>query len=184
MILREDENKTKEVRQRLKNQASLYDTFYNEYQNAKPISRILLMVKIVQVVDPLQKRRDKEKEKELNKDTIQNYINELKSFLKDFKNQSNIMLIFVGTGYCFLGLENTTEDIMELIKIYRKKTKMVEDVHIITFNEECPSSNFPVFYKYEGEVYDKESQSYKDLSSPEKAWILYENYFCNFKKYY
>ena len=37
-------------------------------------------------------------------------------------------------------------------------------MHIITFNEECPTSNFPVFYKYEGEVYDKESQSYKDLS--------------------
>ena len=177
MVLREDENKTKEVRERLKKQASLYDTFYREYQEAKPISRILLMVKIVQVVDPQQKRRDKEKE--LNKDTIQNYINELKSILKDFKNQSNIMLIFVGTGYCFLGVENTTEDIMELIKIYKKRTKMVENVHIITFNEECPTSNFPVFYKYEGEVYDKESQSYKDLSSPEKAWILYDNYFCN-----
>ena len=173
MVLRDDENKTKEVRERLKKQASLYDTFYREYQEAKPISRILLMVKIVQVVDPQQKRRDKEK------DTIQNYINELKSILKDFKNQSNIMLIFVGTGYCFLGVENTTEDIMELIKIYKKRTKMVENVHIITFNEECPTSNFPVFYKYEGEVYDKESQSYKDLSSPEKAWILYDNYFCN-----
>ena len=68
---------------------------------------------------------------------------------------------------------------MEFVKIYQKRTKMVENVHIITFNEECPTSNFPVFYKYEGEVYDKESQSYKDLSSPEKAWILYDNYFCN-----
>ena len=179
MTLKEDENKTKEVRENLKNQASLYDTFYKVYQEANPISRILLMVKIVQVVDPLMKRRDKEKEKELNKDTIQNYINELKSILKDLKNQSNIMLIFVGTGYCFLGIENTTEDIMELIKIYKKRTKMVENVHVITFNEECPTQNFPVFYKYEGEVYDKESQSYKDLSSPEKAWILYDNYFCN-----
>ena len=181
MTFREEEhkNRTKEVRERLKNQTSLYDTFNRVYKEAKPISRILLMVKIVQVVDPLQKRRDKEREKELNKDTIQNYINELKSILKGFKNQSNIMLIFVGTGYCFLGIENTTEDIMELIKVYKNKTKMVEDVHIITFNEECPCSNFPVFYKYEGEVYDKESQSYKDLSSPEKAWILYDNYFCN-----
>ena len=181
MTIREEEPKikTKEVRERLKNQESLYDTFNRVYKEAKPISRILLMVKIVQVVDPLQKRRDKEKEKELNKDTIQNYINELKSYLKGFKNQSNIMLIFVGTGYCFLGLENTTEDIMELIKIYKNKTKMVEAVHVITFNEECPCSNFPVFYKYEGEVYDKESQSYKDFSSPEKAWILYDNYFCN-----
>ena len=43
MVLREDENKTKEVRERLKKQASLYDTFYREYQEAKPISRILLM---------------------------------------------------------------------------------------------------------------------------------------------
>ena len=179
MITREEQLKTKEVRQRLKNQTSLYDTFNRVYQEAKPISRILLMVKIVQVVDPLQKRKDKEKEKELNKDTIQNYINELKSILKQLQNQSNVMLIFVGTAYCFLGLENTTEDIMELIKIYKNKTKMVEDVHVITFNEECPCSNFPVFYKYEGEVYDKESQSYKDLSSPEKAWILYDNYFCN-----
>ena len=181
MTFREEEhkNRTKEVRERLKNQTSLYDTFNRVYKEAKPISRILLMVKIVQVVDPLQKRRDKEKEKELNKDTIQNYINELQSILKEFKNQSNIMLIFVGTGYCFLGLENSTEDIMELIKIYKKKTKMVENVHIITFNEECPCSTFPVFYKYEGEVYDKESQSYKDLSSPEKAWILYDNFFCN-----
>ena len=179
MSLKEDEMKTREVLQNLKNQTSLYDTFNRVYQEANPISRILLMVKIVQVVDPLMKRRDKEKEKELNKDTIQNYINELKSILKDLKNQSNIMLIFVGTGHCFLGLENTTEDIMELIKIYRKKTKMVENVHVVTFNEECPMSNFPVFYKYEGEVYDKESQSYKDLSSPEKAWILYDNYFCN-----
>ena len=179
MISREDEHRTKEVRQRLKDQTSLYDTFNRIYKEAKPISRILLMVKIVQVVDPLQKRKDKEKEKELNKDTIQNYINELKSILKQLQKQSNVMLIFVGTAYCFLGLENTTEDIMELIKIYKNKTKMVEDVHVITFNEECPCSNFPVFYKYEGEVYDKESQSYKDLSSPEKAWILYDNYFCN-----
>ena len=149
MVLREDENKTKEVRERLKKQASLYDTFYREYQEAKPISRILLMVKIVQVVDPQQKRRDKEKEKELNKDTIQNYINELKSILKDFKNQSNIMLIFVGTGYCFLGVENTTEDIMELIKIYKKRNKMIENIHIITINKECTTSNKNVFYKYE-----------------------------------
>ena len=156
-----------------------FKTIQSAINEAKPISHILLMVKIVQVVDPQQKRRDKEKEKELNKDTIQNYINELKSILKDFKNQSNIMLIFVGTGYCFLGVENTTEDIMKLIKISQKKTKMVENVHIITFNEECLTSNFPVFYKYEGEIYDKESQSYKDLSSPEKAWILYDNYFCN-----
>ena len=141
-----------------------------------------MMIKIVQVVDPQQKRKDKEKEKELNKDTIQNFINELKENLNKLNFPSHIMLIFVGTGYCFLGLENSTENIMEFVKIYQKRTKMVENAHIITFNEECPSSSFPVFYKYEGEVYDKESQSYKDLSSSEKAWILYDNYFCNLGK--
>ena len=141
-----------------------------------------MMLKIVQVVDPQQKRKDKEKEKELNKDTIPNFINELKENLNKLNLPSNIMLIFVGTGYCFLGLENTTENIMDFVKIYRARTKMVENAHIITFNEECPNSSFPVFYKYEGEVYDKESQSYKDLSSPEKAWILYDNYFCNLGK--
>ena len=32
MAFKEDESKTKEVRQRVKNQKSLYDTFYNAYQ--------------------------------------------------------------------------------------------------------------------------------------------------------
>ena len=183
MALKEEEIKiTKEIRENLKNQKSLYNTFKEVYDKANPVSRILMMLKIVQVVDPLQKRKDKEKEKELNKDTIQNFINELKGFLNELSIPSNLMLIFVGTGYCFLGLENTTQNIMEILKIYKKRTKMVENAHIIIFNEECPFSVFPVFYKYEGEVYDKESQSYKDLSSPEKAWILYDYYFCNLGK--
>jgi len=179
MTMKEDAIMTNEIRKRIKNQESLLNTFSNLYEEATPISRIILMIKIVQVVDPNQKKRDKEKEKELNKDTIPNFIAELKENLKKLTNPSNIMLIFVGTGYCFLGLENSTDNIMQFIKIYKNQTKMVEDIHIITFNEECPQPNFPVFYKYEGEVYDKESQSYKDLSSPEKAWILYDNYFCN-----
>ena len=182
MISREEENKTKQIRENLINQKSLYDTYKYVYDQAKPVSRILIMMKIVQVVDPNQKRKDKEKEKELNKDTIPNFIKELKENLNKLNLPSNIMLIFVGTGYCFLGLENTAENIMQLVRIYQKRTKMVENAHIITFNEECPTSSFPVFYKYEGEVYDKESQSYKDLSSSEKAWILYDNYFCNLGK--
>lgn len=168
--------------QQKKEEDSLYTTFSRVYRTAKPISRILMMLKIIQVVDPLQKRKDKEREKELNKDTISNFIKELQAKLRSFTSQSYLMLIFVGTGYCFLGLENSTENIMELVKFYKKETKMVENAHIITFNEECPCSNFPVFYKYEGEVYDKESQSYKDVSPPEKAWILYDNYFCNLGK--
>jgi hypothetical protein len=177
--MKEDAIMTNEIRKRIKNQESLLNTFSNLYEEATPISRIILMIKIVQVVDPNQKKRDKEKEKELNKDTIPNFIAELKENLKKLTNPSNIMLIFVGTGYCFLGLENSTDNIMQFIKIYKNQTKMVEDIHIITFNEECPQPNFPVFYKYEGEVYDKESQIYKDVSLPEKAWILYDSYLCN-----
>ena len=75
MISKEEENKTRQVRENLRNQKSLYDTFKDVYDKAKPVSRILMMLKIVQVVDPQQKRKDKEKEKELNKDTIPNFIN-------------------------------------------------------------------------------------------------------------
>ena len=181
MISKEEENRTKQIRENLITQKSLYDTYKDVYDKVKPVSRILIMLKIVQVIDPNQKRKDKEKEKELNKDTIPNFIKELKENLNKLNLPSNIMLIFVGTGYCFLGLENTTENIMEFVKIYQKRTKMVENAHIITFNEECPTSSFPVFYKYEGEVYDKESQSYKDLSSPEKAFLAPETFSFTFE---
>ena len=59
MALKEDEIKTKQIRENLRNQKSLYDTFKNVYDKVNPISRILMMIKIVQVVDPQQKRKDK-----------------------------------------------------------------------------------------------------------------------------
>ena len=59
MISKEEENKTRQVRENLRNQKSLYDTFKDVYDKAKPVSRILMMLKIVQVVDPQQKRKDK-----------------------------------------------------------------------------------------------------------------------------
>ena len=95
MISKEEENKTKQIRANLLNQKSLYDIYKNVYDKVKPVSRILIMLKIVQVIDPNQKRRDKEKEKELNKDTIPNFINELKVNLNKLNLPSNIMLIFV-----------------------------------------------------------------------------------------
>lgn len=174
-----DKQKGKENEEKVIIRKSLYDTFDLVHKKATPISRILLLVKIKQVVDPTAKRRDKEKEKELNKDTIANFIKELKQELKKSTSLSNVMLIFTGTQYCFLGLENSTDSIMQLLKFYKNGTEKVEDVHIIAFNEECPCPNFPVFYKYEGEIYDRESPNYKDVSPPEKAWILYDNYFCN-----
>ena len=54
-------------------------------------------------------------------------------------------------------------------------------VNIISFVEECPSSNFPVWYKYEASEF-KESQQYKDKPVIEKGWVLYENLFCNMGK--
>ena len=59
MISKEEENKTKQVRENLSNQKSLYDTFKDVYDKVKPVSRILMMLKIVQVVDPQQKRKMK-----------------------------------------------------------------------------------------------------------------------------
>jgi hypothetical protein len=121
-------------------------------------------------------------EKELTKEIIPNFISDLKSKLNTFSAPSNIMLIFVGSIYCFVGIENTTENIMDLMKFLKNDSKMTKSAHIITFNEECPSPTFPVWYKYEGEVYEKESQTYKDVIIPEKAWTLYDNFFCNYGK--
>jgi hypothetical protein len=52
-------------------------------------------------------------------------------------------------------------------------------VNIITYVEECPNSLFPVWYKYEMTTYGRESQLYKDKSVTEKAWVMYNNLFCN-----
>ena len=72
MISKEEENKTKQVRENLSNQKSLYDTFKDVYDKVKPVSRILMMLKIVQVVDPQQKRKDKERERLREKNGTEN----------------------------------------------------------------------------------------------------------------
>ena len=59
MISKEEENKTKQIRANLLNQKSLYDTYKNVYDKVKPVSRILIMLKIVKVIDPNQKRKRK-----------------------------------------------------------------------------------------------------------------------------
>ena len=161
---------------------SLYDTMNKAYKDKIPICRLVYMAKIVKPVveDTGKKKKDKEKLKELSKEIIPNFISDLKKCLNSFETQSNVMLIFVGTIYAFVGIENSTSNIFSLIKYLKNESKMTEDIHVINYNEECPNYNFPVWYKYEGEVYEKESQIYKDFSIPEKAWTLYDNYFCNF----
>jgi hypothetical protein len=161
---------------------SLYDTMNKAYKDKIPICRLVYMAKIVQPVveDTGKKKKDKEKLKELSKEIIPNFISDLKKCLNSFETQSNVMIIFVGTIYAFVGIENSTSNIFSLIKYLKNESKMTEDIHVINYNEECPYYNFPVWYKYEGEVYEKESQIYKDFSIPEKAWTLYDNYFCNF----
>jgi hypothetical protein len=53
----------------------------------------------------------------------------------------------------------------------KNKTSFHETVNIIAFVEESPVSFFPVWYKYEGSVYDMESQQYKDKAITEKVFI-------------
>ena len=170
--------------QKIIEEPSLYQTMNRLYKDKNPICRIVYMAKIVQPVfeEPKKGKRDKEKEKEITKLIIPNFINDLKSKLNTFSTQSNIMLIFIGSIYCFVGVENTTENIMELMKFLKYESKMTENANVIAFNEECPFPTFPVWYKYEGEVYEKESQIFKDVIIPEKAWTLYDNFFCNYGK--
>ena len=115
---------------------SLYNTMNKIYKGKNPICRIVYMAKIVQPVfeETKKGKRDKEKEKELTKEIIPNFISDLKSKLNTFSTPSNIMLIFVGSIYCFVGIENTTENIMDLMKFLKNESKMTKSAHIITFN--------------------------------------------------
>lgn len=164
-----------------KEEKSLYDTVYNEYKDKKPISRIVYLAKITQPQAPPTTQKKKEKEPP-KPDLIQHFIADLKGKLETFTSQSNVMIIFIGDIYAFVGIENSSENIMELIKFLKKGSTMTESAHIILFNEECPFSTFPVWYKYEGEVYEKESQIYKDMTPAEKGWALYDNFFCGLGK--
>lgn len=164
-----------------KEEKSLYDTVYNEYKDKKPISRIVYLAKITQPQAPPTTQKKKEKEPP-KPDLIQNFIADLKGKLETFTSQSNVMIIFIGDIYAFVGIENSSENIMELIKFLKKGSTMTESAHVILFNEECPFSTFPVWYKYEGEVYEKESQIYKDMTPAEKGWALYDNFFCGLGK--
>lgn len=162
----------------IKEEESLYTTLKKLYDGKNPCSRIILMCKIKQVVDPNARRRDKEKEKALNKNTNANFLSELRSFLSALSARTNLMIIYVGTLFAFVGLENSTENLMEVVRKYISSSSMVTGAKLIHFNEECPFPCFPVFYKYEGEVYEKESNIYKDVSPSEKAWLLYDCFFC------
>ena len=164
-----------------KDEKSLYDTVYREYKDKKPISRIVYLAKITQPQAPPTTTKKKEKEAP-KPDTTQHFISDLKGKLNTFTSPSNVMIIFVGDIYAFVGIENSTDNIMELVKFLKKGSTMTESAHIILFNEDCPYSSFPVWYKYEGEVYEKDSQIYKDMTSAEKGWALYDNFFCNLGK--
>lgn len=59
-----------------------------------------------------------------------------------------------------------------LINLYediKNKTSFHLTVNVISFVEDCPTSVFPVWYKYEGSVYLQESQLYKDKPVIEKV---------------
>jgi hypothetical protein len=163
-----------------KNEKSLYDTFYAEYKAKKPFARIVYLAKIKQPESQQQQASQKKKDKEVKPELINNFIMDLKSKLQTLSGPSNVMIIFVGDIYAFVGVENTIADIESLIKFVRSGSQFTEDAHVIVYNEECPTSMFPVWYQYLGEVYEKDNQFYKDMTSSEKGYALYDNFFCNF----
>jgi len=67
----------------------------------------------------------------------------------------------------------------QLHSAVRSGKSLHSSVNIITYIEECPNSVFPIWYKYEMTSYGKESQLYKDKPATEKAWVMYNNLFCN-----
>ena len=60
MISKEEENRTKQIRENLITQKSLYDTYKDVYDKVKPVSRILIMLKIVQVIEKKKRQRKRE----------------------------------------------------------------------------------------------------------------------------
>ena len=162
----------------IQDEPSLYETVNKEYENKNPVSRLVYLAKIVQPEQP-EKTKKKEQQQAPKPDIIPKFIADLEECLNTFDTQTNVMLIFVGAIYAFVGIENSTSNITKLIRYLKKGSKMTENAYIISFNEECPCSQFPIWYKYEGEVYEKESQIYKDMTPAEKGWALYDNFFCN-----
>ena len=59
--------------------------------------------------------------------------------------------------------------LVNLNKEMKSKNSLHTTVNVITFIEDCPTSVFPIWYKYEGSVYMQESQQYKDKPVIEKV---------------
>ena len=59
--------------------------------------------------------------------------------------------------------------LINLNKEMKSKNSQHTTVNVITFIEDCPTSVFPIWYKYEGSVYMQESQQYKDKPVIEKV---------------
>lgn len=154
-------------------QKTLYDTINSIYKNKESTSRVLYVAKLL--------HHEEKKDAKNKKDITSIYIQELESILQTIDRKWNMMIIFVGTLYAFVGLENGSNDnIMKLLAHLKNKTPMTETINIISVVEESPVSTLPIWYKYEGEVMEKESHIYKDKTTIEKGWVLYENYLCNF----
>lgn len=79
--------------------------------------------------------------------------------------------------------QNSNENLMNYLSLLHEEMENKFSCHvtvnIISFIEECPTSVFPVWYKYEGGLYQKESQVYKDKPVIEKVSYIFKlNLFC------
>lgn len=149
---------------------NLYQTVNQIYNTKKPVSRVLYITKM--------KEFQGKEEKVVRETTILNVRDEIKRLLKKSGDPFNLMIVYIGHLYAFVAIEDTNENLLNYLNCLNEEIETKSpnschmNVHIIAFVEECPVSFFPVYYKYEGSVYDKESQQYKDKPVIEKVSLF------------
>lgn len=162
---------------------SLYDTVLKEYSkpNKNPCTRIVFISKITQA--PKDKKAKKVKDVATNPELIKEFTEQIEAKLEPLSKSTNLMMAFIGSQYAIYGLENSNSEIMKFAEdLYKNTPQIFEKTSIIYVNDECPVQLFPKFYVYEGEVFDKDNQNYKDMLASEKGWTLYDCFFCNLGK--
>ena len=156
---------------------SLYDTIVKEHADKEGFARIILLIKIKQNENKKDKK-DKKDKKSADPQIIETFIKKIKKLTIDLSKTSNLIIVFMGSLYVFVGIENSTENIMKLANIISKEDCLdAEQVKVIYYNEEFVNCSFPVFYCYEGELYEKDVLVYKEAYASEKGWILYNKIF-------
>lgn len=79
---------------------SLYDTISRIYNTKQPISRILYITEIKEVLAKEENKPDREA-------TFTNVREEVKRLLKKSEGTFNLMIVFIGTSYAIVAIEVT-----------------------------------------------------------------------------